>query len=102
MNRLIVRSIVIFFMSLGLFTALAVPSMAEDQETCTQVTQYGGGVGIVCGAKHEAVDTGLADINPLVLASVFLSLSGFGIYTYRKLLKSELRFIEVGGGENNE
>lgn len=88
MNRLIVRSIVIFFMSLGLFTAFAVPSMAEDPEICTQVTQYGGGVGIVCGAKHEPVDTGLADINPLVLSLMSLTVSGlFYLYSTKNDLK---------------
>lgn len=74
--------------------------MAEDVETCVEVTQYGGGVGIVCGAKHEAVDTGLADINPLVLSSIFVSLSIFGAYLYKKSLKSNIEMIEVGGGDN--
>ncbi|MDO8340697.1 MAG: hypothetical protein Q7T59_01865 [Candidatus Woesebacteria bacterium] len=102
MNRLIVRSVIIFFICFVLLTVSAVPSKAEDAQNCVQVTQYGGGVGIVCGAKHEPVNTGLADINPLVLSSIFLSLSGFGIYSCRKLLRKEIRFIEVEGGENNE
>lgn len=99
MNRLIVCSAIIFFIGFVLLTVLAVPSRAEDVQTCVQVTQYGGGVGIVCGAKHEPINTGLADINPLVLSSIFLFLSGFGIYLYRKLLRKEIKFIETRGGD---
>ena len=45
---------------------------AEDQ-VCTQV--YGGGV--VCGAKHEAVDTGIENaLNPTVLGILSLGASG--------------------------
>jgi hypothetical protein len=63
--------------------------MAEESKHA-QVSQYGGGVGIVCGAKHEPVETGLADINPLVLASMFFSLAGYGMYQYKKLLRKEV------------
>lgn len=66
-------------------------SKAEEVDTCVQVTQYGGAVGIVCGAKHEPVETGLADINPLVLASVFFMFSGYGLYEYKKLQKVQVR-----------
>lgn len=58
-------------------------------QTCVQTTQYGGGVGIVCGA-HTPVETGLADINPLFLALVFFTFSVFGIREYKKLLRKEI------------
>ncbi len=74
---------------------------AADVQTCTQVTQYGGAVGIVCGV-HTPVETGLADVNPLILASIFLSIAGYGTYQYKKLFKKEIKFIEIEGGENNE
>lgn len=64
--------------------------MAEVVETCVQVTQYGGGVGIVCGVSHEPVETGLADINPVVLASIFFTFAGYGMYSYKKLLRKEV------------
>lgn len=86
MKRLIVSSLISFV----LLTVSAVPSMAEEVETCVQTTQYSGGVEIVCSSKHVPVDTGLADINPLVLSSLFLSLSGFGMYSYKKLLRAEV------------
>lgn len=63
---------------------------AEEVQTCVQVTQYGGGVGIVCGA-HTPVDTGLADINPLFLALVFFTFAVFGIREYKKLQKIQVR-----------
>lgn len=74
---------------------------AEEAQTCVQVTQYGGGVGIVCGAKHEPVETGLADINPFYLAAFFFILAFVVLRQYKKLVRSEIRFIEFGGGENN-
>ena len=86
MKRLIV-TLVISLISLA---AIASPVMAEEAQTCVQVSQYSGGVGIVCGAKHEPVETGLADINPIVLASMFFSLSGYGMYQYRKLQRSHI------------
>ncbi len=68
---------------------LTKPAMAESVQTCTQVTQYGGAVGIVCGA-HTPVETGLADINPVVLASIFFTFAGYGMYSYKKLLRKEV------------
>jgi hypothetical protein len=75
-----------------LLTLSAVPSRAEDTQTCVQVTQYGGGVGIVCGAKHEPVNTGLADINPLVLGFISLTISSL-LYLYST--KKDLKVGEV-------
>jgi len=72
MNRLIVNTV-----------------KAEEVQTCVQVTQYGGGVGIVCGA-HTPVDAGLADINPLYLALTFFVIAGFGLNIYKKLLRAEV------------
>lgn len=62
--------------------------MAQEASTCTKVTQYGGQVGIVCGAKHEPVETGLADINPLLLSSLFFTFAGYGMYQVKKLQKN--------------
>lgn len=87
MKRLIViASLIIVLQSV----ASLKPVRAEDVQTCTQVTQYGGAVGIVCGV-HTPVDTGLADINPLVLASIFFMFSGYGLYEYKKLKKIQVR-----------
>lgn len=84
MKRLIVLVTVISFF------ALTVNSVnAETVQTCTQVTQYGGAVSVVCGV-HTPVEAGLADINPLYLASSFLSLAGYGMYSYKKLLRREV------------
>jgi len=69
---------------------LASPVMAEDVENCVQVTQYGGAVGVVCGAKHEPVDTGLADINPAFLASTFFALASGAYIKARKLNKATI------------
>lgn len=84
MNKLL---ILLFVICNLLF--LAKPVMAEDLQTCVQVTQYGGAVGIVCGA-HTPVETGLADINPVVLASIFFTFAGYGMYSYKKLLRKEV------------
>lgn len=86
MNKLIVIAAV----SIMQYAVWVTPVNAETVQTCTQVTQYGGAVGVVCGVKHEPVDTGLADINPVVLASVFFSLAGASLYKYKKLAKQEI------------
>lgn len=62
---------------------------AEELQTCVQTTQYGGGVGIVCGA-HTPVETGLADINPFYLALAFFVIAGYGLYQYKKILRKEV------------
>lgn len=66
------------------------PVRAEVVETCVQVTQYSGAVGVVCGVKHEPVETGLADINPIVLASTFFLLAGASFLKYKKLAKENI------------
>lgn len=85
MKRLIV-SLIIGYCILFITTEAV---HAEEVQTCTQVTQYGGAVGIVCGV-HTPVETGLADINPVVLASIFFTFAGYGMYSYKKLLKKEV------------
>ena len=84
MNRLIVIALIV----VSLLSTVARQAVAQEVQTCFQTTQYGATVGIVSGA-HTPVDTGLADINPLVLASIFFMFSGYGLYEYKKLLKKE-------------
>ena len=83
------RLIVIAVVSIMQYAFWVTPIKAADVQTCTQVTQYGGAVVIVCGA-HTPVDTGLADINPVVLASIFFIFAGYGMYSYKKLLRKEV------------
>lgn len=83
------RLIVALFLLMAAFAAS--PVLADEQETtCVQVTQYGGGVGVVCGAKHEPVEAGLADINPILLASASFGMAGFLLAKYKKLQRSEV------------
>lgn len=84
------KKLVTLFISVAASLSVAVtPVMAQAVETCTQVTQYGGAVKIVCG-MHEPVDTGLADMNPLVLASIFFILAAIALNQYRKIQKSDI------------
>ena len=86
---MIMKSLTALVVSGWLLAISASATMAETVQTCTQVTQYGGAVGIVCGA-HTPVDTGLADINPVVLSSIFFTFAGYGMYSYKKLLRKEV------------
>lgn len=83
------KNLIVFIFSICVLVLTSSSVRAEEVETCTQVTQYGGGVGIVCGA-HTPVETGLADINPIVLASIFFTFAGYGMYSYKKLLRKEV------------
>lgn len=83
------KVIVLITLVLSLLSLVTLSVKAEDVQTCTQVTQYGGAVGIVCGV-HTPVETGLADINPVVLASIFFTLAGYGMYSYKKILRKEV------------
>ncbi len=85
MNKFIVTLLI----AVSLLSLVTRSVRAEDLQTCVQVTQYGGAVGIVCGA-HTPVETGLADINPVVLASIFFTFAGYGMYSYKKLLRKEV------------
>ena len=69
------------FLTLALLGALIAPTSVladheEDVETCVETPVYGGGVGVVCGAKtHEPIDTDLGDINFAVLGGALLTSS---------------------------
>lgn len=70
---------------------MATPVVADTtQPECVTVTQYGVGSKVVCGAKHEPKETGLADINPIVLASMFFVAAGYGLSKHNKLVRSEV------------
>lgn len=69
---------------------MAKPAMAEEDTNCVQVTQYGGAVGIVCGAKHEPVETGLADMNPFMLASMFFGLASVSLAKAKKIARAQV------------
>ena len=83
------KRLTILLLAISLLSLVTTSVRAEDVQTCIQVTQYGGAVGIVCGA-HTPVETGLADINPVVLASIFFTFAGYGMYGYKKLLRTEV------------
>jgi len=59
-------------------------SLAQEQ-VCTSV--YGGGV--VCGAKHEVIETDLGDVNPLVLGAGLL-LASLLTYKLSKKFSSQI------------
>ncbi|PIP57468.1 hypothetical protein COX03_02955 [Candidatus Woesebacteria bacterium CG22_combo_CG10-13_8_21_14_all_39_10] len=64
--------------------ALTSPVIAQEQ-VCTTV--YGGGT--VCGA-HTPVETDLGDINPVILGSILLTISGvLYFYSNKKSLKAK-------------
>lgn len=66
--------------------------LAEEADTCVTTTQYGGATQIVCGAKHDAseIDTGLADINPIVLASMFFGAAVISTIKAKNLKRAEV------------
>ncbi len=70
-------------------SALVLPGSAYAQTTNVEpgvcVSVYGGGV--VCGAKHEIVDTDLGDINPAVLGGAFIFASGALFLLSKKMRK---------------
>jgi len=61
----------VFSLVLALTLVVAGPVYAEEVQVCT--TYYGGGV--VCGAKHEVVDTDLGDVNTYVIGAGLLAAS---------------------------
>lgn len=72
--------------SLAVLAFLASPTAvlaADEAIVCPQ--PYGGGV--VCGIKHEPVNTGIADNLPLI-GSGFIGASALLAYLTRKLKKS--------------
>lgn len=87
------KRLIVTILMLGLLVAQPASAvLAEDEKltNCVQVTQYGGGVGIVCGAEHKPKEAGLADINPIVLASIFFVMAGVSFSQYKKLVRSEV------------
>lgn len=80
MKKLVLATVLV---ALALFPAKAV--YAEDQ-TCVQVSIYGGGVGMVCGAKtHEPVNAAFEGITPGVLGGALVGVSGVLAYLARKV-----------------
>ena len=75
-------------LTMGLTMAPVV--LAEEVTECVTVTQYGNATGVVCGAKHEPVEAGLADINPIVLASIFFTLAGASLVKAKKVKRAEV------------
>lgn len=71
---------VILALILAFSLGLAIPrvSLAQDTKTCVQVTQYGGGVGVVCGV-HTPVEAGLAEDLKLIGAGLVLTSGVFFI-----------------------
>ena len=71
---------------IGLFVlgALAAPKnlFAQEENICVQV--YGGGV--VCGAKHEVIDTDFGDVNTLTIGGVLLA-SSFVLFKLSRKFK---------------
>jgi len=69
--------------------ALALPKVVLADETCTST--YGGGV--ICGAsvpeEHKPVETGVGDINPLVLGVGAIATS-LGLFSYSRKLKEKV------------
>ena len=69
-------------MILALTLAVAGPVYAEEVQVCT--TYYGGGV--VCGAKHEVLDTDLGDVNTFVVGGGLL-ISSFVLFKLSRKFK---------------
>lgn len=55
---------------------------AQEANVCVQI--YGGGV--VCGAKHEVVDTDLGDVNTFVIGGGLL-ISSFVLFKLSRKLE---------------
>lgn len=70
-------------------SAMFMPGAVNAQTTTVEpgvcVSVYGGGV--VCGAKHEIVDTDLGDINPAVLGGAFIFSSAALFLLSKKMRK---------------
>lgn len=76
MQKLIITLAVVIGALTAPATALA--DHEQDVETCIETPVYGGGVGVVCGAKtHEPIDTDLGDVNFAILGGSLLASSFF-------------------------
>lgn len=79
----------VFALALVLALTTAKPVMAED-ETCVEVQVYGGGVGVVCGAKtHEPVDTDFAGVTPGIIGGSLVGVSAVLAYLSQKAKRIE-------------
>ena len=71
-------------------SAVSLPGGAYAQTSTVEpgvcVSVYGGGV--VCGAKHEIVDTDLGDLNPTILGLAFLGASASLFILSKKMRKA--------------
>ncbi len=80
------RAILILVLVLS---AMLLPGGVHAQTTTVDpgvcVSVYGGGV--VCGARHEVVDTALGDINPAILGGAFTLASGALFLLSKKMRK---------------
>lgn len=75
----------LLIVSTFLFVLSATSVRAENTQTCTQVTQYGGAVSYVCGA-HTPVQTGIAE-NLALIGSSFVGASAILSLYLRKINK---------------
>jgi len=69
-------------------TILLLPgeALAQEVQTCTQVTQYGGAVSYICGAStHIPVNTGIGGFEPMEIGGVLMLTSGTFLYISRRL-----------------
>ena len=74
MPHMLKKFVVLSVLALGLFI-LPSPVRADEEIICPQ--PYGGGV--VCGIKHEPVETGLGE-NLVLVGALALSASGLLLY----------------------
>ena len=72
----------VFTLVLALALVVAGPVYAEEVQVCT--TYYGGGV--VCGAKHEVLDTDFGDVNTLTIGAGLLA-SSFILFKFSRKFK---------------
>lgn len=78
------KKLAVTFLVLGILFFAPGAVLAQEEE-CVQVQVYGGGVGVVCGAKtHEPVPADFAGIDPSFLGAGLMVASGSLVYLSRK------------------
>lgn len=89
---MMLKKLIVSIVVSGMLLVVSSASLnAEEVETCVTSYQYGGATQQVCGVStHEPVETGLADINPAMLASIFFSLAGTALIKAKKLARAEV------------
>lgn len=77
-----------------IFLAMPVSVFADGEvlgdtteEVCVETTVYGGGVGVVCGVKHEPVDTGIEDMVGILASGILVSSGIFYSFSKNKAKK---------------